>query len=184
MKRVASPGSMHDTGCLGLGHWDDPEGWYGEGGGRRVQDGEQRGQIPLSLLPSHDRGIWPRDVLKKVSRGLSRVEDQLWIFIGRTDAEVLILCPSDAKSDWREKTLMLGKIWGQEEKGTTEDEVAGWHHRLNGHEFEYTPEVGDGHGGHVLFYIYYSILYFLSSVFLNLKAISQHIYLKLWNIES
>ena len=40
MRRVASPGSMHDTGCLGLVHWDDPEGWYGEGGGRRVQDGE------------------------------------------------------------------------------------------------------------------------------------------------
>ena len=42
MKRVASPGSMHDTGCLGLdtGYWDDPEGGYGEGGGRRVQDGE------------------------------------------------------------------------------------------------------------------------------------------------
>ena len=36
MERVASPGSMHDTGCLGLVHWDDPEGWYGEGGGRRV----------------------------------------------------------------------------------------------------------------------------------------------------
>ena len=40
MKRVASPGSMHDTGCLGLVHWDNPEGWNGEGGGRRVQDGE------------------------------------------------------------------------------------------------------------------------------------------------
>ena len=40
MKLVASPGSMHDTGCLGLVHWDDPEGWNGEGGGRRVQDGE------------------------------------------------------------------------------------------------------------------------------------------------
>ena len=40
MKRVASPGSMHDNGCLGLVHWDDSEGWYGEGGGRRVQDGE------------------------------------------------------------------------------------------------------------------------------------------------
>ena len=40
MKRDASPGSMHDTGCLGLVHWDHPEGWYGEGGGRRVQDGE------------------------------------------------------------------------------------------------------------------------------------------------
>ena len=40
MKRVTSPGSMHDTGCLGLVHWDDPEGWYGEGGGRGIQDGE------------------------------------------------------------------------------------------------------------------------------------------------
>ena len=40
VKRIASPGLMHDTGCLGLVHWDDPEGWYGEGGGRGVQDGE------------------------------------------------------------------------------------------------------------------------------------------------
>ena len=40
MKQVTSPGSMHDTGCLGLVHWDDPEGWYGEGGGKRFQDGE------------------------------------------------------------------------------------------------------------------------------------------------
>ena len=40
MKQVASPGSMYDTGCLGLVHWDDPEGWYGEGGGKRVQDWE------------------------------------------------------------------------------------------------------------------------------------------------
>ena len=40
MKRDASPGSMHDAGYLGLVHWDNPEGWYGEGGGRRVQDGE------------------------------------------------------------------------------------------------------------------------------------------------
>ena len=39
MKRVASPGSMHNTGCLGPGHWNYAEGWYGEGGGRRVQDG-------------------------------------------------------------------------------------------------------------------------------------------------
>ena len=40
MKQFTSPGSMHNTGCLGLVHWDDPEGWNGEGGGRRVQDGE------------------------------------------------------------------------------------------------------------------------------------------------
>ena len=42
MERVTSPSSMHDAGCLGLVHWDGPEGWYGEGGGRRVQDGEHR----------------------------------------------------------------------------------------------------------------------------------------------
>ena len=50
VKRIASPGSMHDTGCLGLVHWDDPEGWYGEGCGRRVQDGEHvytRGRFML-----------------------------------------------------------------------------------------------------------------------------------------
>ena len=44
MKRVASPGSMHDTGCLGLVHWDNPEGWNGEGGGRRVQEGVVEGE--------------------------------------------------------------------------------------------------------------------------------------------
>ena len=50
VKRIASPGSMHDTGCLGLVHWDDPEGWYREGGGRVVQDGEHvytRGRFML-----------------------------------------------------------------------------------------------------------------------------------------
>ena len=40
MKRIASPSWMHDTGCLGLVHWDNPEGWYGEGGGKGVQDAE------------------------------------------------------------------------------------------------------------------------------------------------
>ena len=47
------------------------------------------------------------------------------------------------RADSLEKTLMLGGIEGQEEKGTTEDEMAGWHHRLNGHEFEQAPGVGD-----------------------------------------
>ena len=50
MKRISSPGSMHDTGCLGLVHWDDPEGWYGEEDGRGLQDGEHvytRGRFML-----------------------------------------------------------------------------------------------------------------------------------------
>ena len=51
------------------------------------------------------------------------------------------------RADSSKKTLMLGKDWGQEEKGRTEDEMAGWHHRLNGHGFGWTPGVGDGQGG-------------------------------------
>ena len=50
------------------------------------------------------------------------------------------------RTDTLEKTD-AGRDWGQEEKGTTEDEMAGWHHRLDGHEFEETPGVGDGQGG-------------------------------------
>ena len=53
--------------------------------------------------------------------------------------------------DSLEKSLMLGRNCGQEEKGTTEDEMAGWHHRLDGHEFEWTPGVGDGKGGLVCY---------------------------------
>ena len=49
-KRVASPGLIHDTGCLGLVHWDDPEGWYGEGRGRRVQDGEHIFMVFLDVF--------------------------------------------------------------------------------------------------------------------------------------
>ena len=64
--------------------------------------------------------------------------DQSWAFIGRTDAEAEtpILRPPHAKSWLFEKDPDAGRDWGQEEKGTTEDEMAGWHHRLNGHEFE------------------------------------------------
>src|SRR5574340_364018 len=61
MKRDASPGSMHDAGCLGLVHWDDPEEWYGEGGGRRVQDGFCVGSM-TGATPSHKMtGNWRRD---------------------------------------------------------------------------------------------------------------------------
>ena len=63
--------------------------------------------------------------------------DQSWIFMGRTDvaAETPILQPSDAKSWLTGKDPDAGKDWGQEEKGTTEDEMVGWHHWLNAHEF-------------------------------------------------
>ena len=75
--------------------------------------------------------------------------DQFWVFIGRTDAEAEtpMLWPPDVKSWLIWKDPDAGKDWGQEEKGTTEDEVAGWHHWLNGHGFRWTPGVVDGQGG-------------------------------------
>ena len=64
--------------------------------------------------------------------------DQSWVFIGRadTEAETPVLWPPHAKSWLIEKDPDAGRDWGQEEKGTTEDEMAGWHHWLDGHEFE------------------------------------------------
>ena len=75
--------------------------------------------------------------------------NQSWVFIGRTDveAETLILGPPDEKSWLTGKDHDAGKDWRQEEKGTTEDEMAEWHHRLDGHESGWTPGVGDGQGG-------------------------------------
>ena len=70
-----------------------------------------------------------------------------WLFLGRTDPEALIPWPPDVKSWVIGKDPDAGKDWGQEEKGTTEDEMVGWHHRLNGHEFEQAPGVGDGQDG-------------------------------------
>ena len=75
--------------------------------------------------------------------------DQSWVFFGRTDAkaETPLLWPPHAKSWLIGKDSDAGRDWWQEEKGMTEDEMAGWHHRLNGHEFEWTLGVGDGQGG-------------------------------------
>ena len=75
--------------------------------------------------------------------------DQSWVFIGRTDAkaETPVLWPPHTKSWLIRKDPDAGRDSGQEEKGTTEDEMAGWHHRLDGHEFDWTPGVGDGQGG-------------------------------------
>ena len=75
--------------------------------------------------------------------------NQSWVFIGRTDveAETPIIWPADTKTWFIWKDPNAGKDWGQEEKGMTEDEMVGWHHRLDGHEFGWTPGVGDGQGG-------------------------------------
>ena len=75
--------------------------------------------------------------------------DQPWDFFGRNDAKVEtpVLWPPHAKNWLIGKDSDAGRDWGQEEKGTTEDEMVGWHHRLNGLESEWTPGVGDGQGG-------------------------------------
>ena len=74
--------------------------------------------------------------------------DWSWVFIGRTDAEAktLVLWPLHEKSWLIGKDPDARKDWGQEEKRTTEDEMVGWHHQLNGHGFGCTPGVGDGQG--------------------------------------
>ena len=74
--------------------------------------------------------------------------NQPWIFIGRTDAEAEtpILWLPDVKNWLIGKDPDAGKDWRQEEKGMTEDEMGGWHHWLNGREFEQAPGVGDGQG--------------------------------------
>ena len=75
--------------------------------------------------------------------------DQPWDFFGRNDAkaETPVLWPPHAKSWLIRKDPDAGRGWGQEEKGMTEDEMAGWHHWLDGHESEWTQGVGDGLGG-------------------------------------
>ena len=72
-----------------------------------------------------------------------------WIFIGRIDAEAEApkLWSPDVKNWLIGKDLDAGKDWKQEEKGMTKDETVGWHHWLDGHEFELAPGVGDGQGG-------------------------------------
>ena len=75
--------------------------------------------------------------------------DQPWDFFGRNDAkaETPVLWPPHANSWLTGKDSDAGRDWGQEEKGTTEDEMAGWHHWLDGCESGWTPGVGDGQGG-------------------------------------
>ena len=79
--------------------------------------------------------------------------DQSWVFMGRTDVETEspILWPLHVKSWLIWKDPDAGKDWGQEKKGMTEDEMVGWHHRLSGHRFGWTPGVGDGQGGLVCY---------------------------------
>ena len=85
----------------------------------------------------------------KVIQPVHSEGDQPWDFFERNDAkaETLILWPPHTKSWLIGKDSDAGRDWGQEEKGTSQDEMAGWHHKLNGRESEWTPGVGDGQGG-------------------------------------
>ena len=84
----------------------------------------------------------------KETKPVNSKGDQAWVLIGRTDAEALtpIFWPPDAKNWLIGKDPDAGKDWRQEEKGTTEDEMVGWHHWLDGHVFEQAPGVDDGQG--------------------------------------
>ena len=104
---------------------------------------EQSGEIKNSkIIPR--RLLLGRKVVTNHSEG-----DQPWDFFGGNDAEAEtpVLWTPHVKSWLIGKDSDAGRDWGQEEKGTTEDEMAGWHHWLDGGESEWTPGVGDGQGG-------------------------------------
>ena len=103
----------------------------------------------LSVFELRDGCFWTAVLEKTLESPLDCKEikqinpkgNQSWIFIGRTNAETEtpILWPPDLKNWLTGKDPDAGKDWRQEEKGTTEDEMVGWHHQLNGHESEQTP---------------------------------------------
>ena len=99
--------------------------------------GNQLHKRKISMSPIYDK-IRHTPELFLETKPVNPKGNQPWIFTGRTDAEAEapILWPSDAKSQLTAKDPDAGKDWGQEEKRETEDEMVGWHHRLNGHEFE------------------------------------------------
>ena len=93
--------------------------------------------------------LWLVSMIVQSSLSCLPKRDQPWDFFGRNDAkaETPVLWPPHAKSWLIGKDSDAGRDWGQEEKGMTEDEMAGWHHWFDGHESEWTPGVGDGQGG-------------------------------------
>ena len=98
--------------------------------------------------------------------------NQSWIFIGRTDAEAEapVLWPPDAKNWLTGKDPDARKDW-RPEKGTTENEMVGWHHQLDGHEFEQAPGVGDGQGSLACFSLWVTKDWTWLSNWTELKAV-------------
>ena len=91
--------------------------------------------------------FWTSPMDSKELKPANPKGNKFWIFTGRTDAEAPILWSLDGKSQLNGKDPDAGKDWGQEEKGMTEDEMVGWHHRLNRHEFEQALGDGEVEGG-------------------------------------
>ena len=102
------------------------------------------GLIAQFFLALNESPLYCKEIQPAHSEG-----DQPWDFFGRNDAkaETPVLWPPHAKSWLIGKDPDAGRDWGQEEKGMTEDEMAGWHHWLNGRESGWTLGVGDGQGG-------------------------------------
>ena len=101
-------------------------------------------------LESHLRRLkwgdtWGDQTCKEI-KPVNLIGNQLWIFIGRTDAEVLLLWPRDAKSQIIGKYLDAEKDWGQKKERAAEDEMVRQHHQLNGHEFDQTQGDSEGQG--------------------------------------
>ena len=96
----------------------------------------------------YEKRIWiPLNPLDcKEIKPINPKGNQSWIFTGRTDAEAPIVWPRDTKNWLTGKDLDAEKDWRQEEKGTTEDEMVGWHHQLSGQELEQAPGIGEGQG--------------------------------------
>ena len=121
MKQVASPGSMHDTGCLGLVHWEDPEGWYGEGGGRRVQDGECMYTCIISCMKQvaspgsmHDTGClglvhWDDPEGWYVEGGGRKVQDGSLLRAWLLEALLRTLWPCKARQLYSKTKCLGGK---------------------------------------------------------------------------
>jgi len=123
-----------DQSCVFIGELDSKESWARKSWCFWTVVLEKTFESPLDC---------------KEIQQVHRKGNQSWVFIGRTDveAETPIVWPPDAKSWLIWKDPDTGKDWRQEEKGMTEDEMAGWHHRLNGHGFGWISGVGDGQGG-------------------------------------
>ena len=119
-----------------------------------VMYGCERGTVKKAehwRIDAFELWCWGRllRVLWTARRSNQSILQESWVFFGRNDgkAETPVLWPPHVKSWLIGKDSDAGRDWGQEEKGTTEDEMAGWHHQFDGREFEWTPVVGDGQGG-------------------------------------